>query len=85
MLEQSSLAIKKMDDTIQSSASNAEESAAAAEEMSAQAMQMREIADQLTLLVYGSVSSRSGYITKEDNYYDIDEDINEPEPVPQIT
>lgn len=34
-----------MDDTIQSSASNAEESVVAAEEMSAQALQMREIAD----------------------------------------
>jgi methyl-accepting chemotaxis protein len=56
-IDQISKAMHEMDKVTQRTAANAEESASASEEMNAQAVQMKEIANELKLVVEGSAKA----------------------------
>ncbi len=56
-IDQINKAMHEMDKVTQQTAANAEESASASEEMNAQALQMKEIAEELKLIVEGSAKA----------------------------
>ncbi len=58
-IDQINTAVAQMDQVVQANASNAEESASASEELSAQAREMKDIVNQLVVMVKGAVEAES--------------------------
>lgn len=63
-IQQINTAMSEMDKTVQNNASNSEESASAAEELSSQAAELREMIDQLVMLVGDSAKQSAGKRSK---------------------